>query len=269
MPDEGTVIDTRERIAFRRALKVFEDSLNGDATLEKLRLVEPRFATGVGEIGVLNPDDQVVMVEVDINDLGRTVRTGSLDNTRRTVTDAAAAARTLGLTLSDGEALLGRVENALRAGVAAHAASTAEYYREARRLTRNMDTLRSGLERIARTYGDHVTLLDEDPLTFGAGHFVFYPVANSQSRFAIEERYTGTDWSDPERLPTSWTWSAEQRTSLVDGSRWRVVAHGEIPSDDAVAVIRTVSAWAQRIRDIGPRSGWAASARRALDVPRL
>ena len=68
---------------------------------------------------------------------------------------------------------------------------------EHERLLRNMDALSTGLERSGTTYGEHVVLVEEDPVTFGSGHFVFYPESGSSSRFAIEEQYTGTDWSDP------------------------------------------------------------------------
>ena len=74
---------------------------------------------------------------------------------------------------------------------------------EHERLLRNMEAFTTGLELIGKTYGDRVVLFEEDPVTFGSGHFVFYPESGSASRFAIEEQYTGTDWSDPNRVPTS------------------------------------------------------------------
>ena len=80
---------------------------------------------------------------------------------------------------------------------------------ENEQLVRNMNVLTAGLERIAKTYEEPVVLLEADPVTFGSGHFVFYPEEGSSSRFAIEEQYTDTDWSDPDRIPTSWTWRAE------------------------------------------------------------
>ncbi len=170
------------------------------------------------------------------------------------MTDAAAAARTLGLSLDAGETLLGRVEKALRAGIVAYASATIEYDGEARRLTRNMAALTRSLERVARTYSAHVSLAVEDPLTFGAGHFVLYPMTNTRSRFAIEERYTGTDWSNPDRLPTSWTWSDQRHTRQRDGSyRWRVLAHGEIESDDVASLVSKANAWARRTRDLAQR----------------
>lgn len=43
------------------------------------------------------------------------------------------------------------------------------------RLTRNMDILTHGLEQIAKDYARHITLTEEDPETFGAGHYVLYP----------------------------------------------------------------------------------------------
>ncbi len=74
---------------------------------------------------------------------------------------------------------------------------------EREELMQAMLKLDAGLNRIARKYDDAVRFDYEDPLTFGAGHFVFYPLADTRSRLAIEEQYTGTDWSDDERVPTS------------------------------------------------------------------
>ena len=62
------------------------------------------------------------------------------------------------------------------------------------RLTATMTALDDGLNRIARKYDGSVQFFYEDPETFGAGHFVFYPENENRSRFAIEEQYTGTDW---------------------------------------------------------------------------
>ena len=110
-------------------------------------------------------------------------------------------------------------------------------------------------------------------MTFGAGHFVLYPVANTLSRFAIEEQYTGTDWSDPDRLPTSWTWSAQRHTRQTDGSyRWRVLAHGEILSDDVGSLVSKANAWARRTRDLGQRGELfkrSASTFRPRNIPQL
>ena len=109
--------------------------------------------------------------------------------------------------------------------------NTADDDRE--RLTQTMLALDDGLNRIARKYDGSVRLIYEDPETFGAGHFVFYPENDTNSRFAIEEQYTGTDWSDVDRLPTSWTWTAEREVRQPDGSSvWGVEREGESPAAD-------------------------------------
>ncbi len=79
MPDGDPVDDSRERIAFHRALHAFEDSLRSGSTLGGLHLAEPWFATGVGEIGLIAPGDRVVVAAVDINDMGSVLRMGALE----------------------------------------------------------------------------------------------------------------------------------------------------------------------------------------------
>lgn len=74
---------------------------------------------------------------------------------------------------------------------------------EREQLVTQMDRLSAGLERIAQDYRRHVDYHEEDPETFGAGHFVFYPRDETSPRWAIEEQYTDTDWSDPDRVPSS------------------------------------------------------------------
>lgn len=116
---------------------------------------------------------------------------------------------------------------------------------EDERLVRNLDALTAGLEQIAKAYGEHVVLFDEDPVTFGSGHFVFYPKSDSNSRFAIEEQYTGTDWSDPDRVPTSWTWRAESHLPQSDGTYlWATGGRGEVSCDDLADLIALAETWA-------------------------
>lgn len=90
----------------------------------------------------------------------------------------------------------------------------------------------------------------EDPETFGAGHFVFYPENDGRSRFAIEEQYTGTDWSDDERLPTSWTWTAERRVRHPDGTtEWGIERGGEARAKDFRQVLVEAEKWARRTQN--------------------
>ena len=80
-----------------------------------------------------------------------------------------------------------------------------------------MIALDQGLNRIARKHQGAVRFVYEDPETFGAGHFVFYPQNDTRSRLVIEEQYTGTDWSDDDRVPTSWTWKCETARAGTSG----------------------------------------------------
>ncbi|GAA1532656.1 hypothetical protein [Brevibacterium picturae] len=116
-------------------------------------------------------------------------------------------------------------------------------------LVEYMDRLSAGLEQIGRDYSRFVNLADEDPETFGGGHVVFYREPDSQARFAIEEHYTGTDWTDPDRLPTSWSWRAEERTRLPGGHyQWTVHASGRIDAADVDELLGDARAWAQSVR---------------------
>jgi hypothetical protein len=255
MPDGESTETRRERIAVQRARSVFEANVDSDPVLASLPFAQLWFAPGVGEVGLFTDDDHVVMVAVDINDIGHTVRTGPLSGRPLDISDTAAAARTLELSGNEAAHLLARIAQSLRIGITAYDEATAEYDVEERRLIRNMNVLTDGLERIQRNYSAHVILAYEDPLTFGGGHFVFYPSGNTRSRFAIEEQYTGTDWSDPDRLPTSWAWRAERHLPNSDGTNpWRVTAHGEVQSDDVAILLTRAAAWARRTRDIAVRT---------------
>jgi hypothetical protein len=254
MPDGESTETHRERMSVQRARSAFEADVDSDPILTRLPFAQLWFAPGVGEVGLFTDDDHVVMVAVDINDLGHTLRAGPLNGRPLNISDTASAAQTLGLHGNEATQLLARLEQSLRIGITAYHDATAEYDAEERRLTRNMNVLTDGLERIQRN-NTHVSLAYEDPLTFGGGHFVLYPSGNTRSRFTIEEQYTGTDWSDPDRLPTSWTWRAERQLLNNEGKYpWRVSAHGEVQSDDVAILLTRAAAWARRTRDIAIRT---------------
>jgi hypothetical protein len=255
MPDGESTKTRRERIAGHRARSSFEADVDSNPALANLPFAQLWFAPGVGEVGLFTDDDHVVMLAVDINDIGHTLRTGPLSGRPLDISDTATAAQTLGLPKNEATHLLARIEQSLRIGITAYDDATTEYDAEERRLIRNMNVLTDGLERIQRNYSAHVILAHEDPLTFGGGHFVLYPPGNTRSRFTIEEQYTGTDWSDAERLPTSWTWSAERHLPNPDGTNpWRDSARGEVQSDDVAVLLTRAAAWARRTRDIAFRT---------------
>lgn len=119
-------------------------------------------------------------------------------------------------------------------------------------LTRNMMALDDGLHRIEKQFEEHVVFFYEDPLAFGGGHFVLYPVEGSSPRFAIEEQYPpGVGWSDEDRVPTSWTWVAEAFLPQPDGSyMWVPHGEGEITSQDYQELLTIAEAWAQALHDV-------------------
>ncbi|MGO1608147.1 MAG: hypothetical protein ACTHXF_11780 [Brevibacterium yomogidense] len=118
-------------------------------------------------------------------------------------------------------------------------------------LARNMMALDDGLHRIQDKFHEHVMFDYEDPLAFGGGNFVFYPEEDFSRRFVIEERFTGTDWSDEDRLPTSWTWASEVTGRRPDGTyRWVNNAAGKIPSARYGDLLRLAENWAQTEHDL-------------------
>lgn len=122
-------------------------------------------------------------------------------------------------------------------------------------LTRNMMALDGGLHRIEEQFEEHVVFFYEDPLAFGGGHFVLYPVEGSSPRFAIEEQYPpGVDCSHEDRVPTSWTWVAEAYLPQPDGSyMWVPHDEGEITSQDYRELLTIAEAWAQALHDVTVR----------------
>ncbi|WP_449276698.1 hypothetical protein [Leucobacter sp. GX24907] len=113
-------------------------------------------------------------------------------------------------------------------------------------LSQNMMALHDGMGALGRKYNKHVFLAFEDPVTFGAGHYVFCPSEGRESRFAVTELYTGTDWRDDERVPTSWSWESEAYVPSTDGSYpWQTLAEGEIASDDYLQLLRVAENWAE------------------------
>lgn len=140
------------------------------------------------------------------------------------------------------------------------------------RLIANMDVLAKALRKIEAQYPDTVVVLDEDPETFGAGHHVFYPLDHARARFAIEEQYVGTDWTDEDRLPSSWTWRSERVLRHHDGThRWTTLAEGETRSDDVDQLVTRAQTWARRTHETALQEESdvrrSLAARRAASMP--
>lgn len=111
-----------------------------------------------------------------------------------------------------------------------------------------------GLEAIARRYEEHVFLAWEDPVVFGGGHFVLYPEDGGMTRFAIEEQYTDTDWSDDERIATSWTWDSQARVRQPDGDYpWVSLANGEVAPGDYAQLLDLAEDWAKTTHELAER----------------
>lgn len=121
-------------------------------------------------------------------------------------------------------------------------------------LVQHTSALVNGLEQIAKRYEEHVFLAWEDPIIFGDGHFVLYPEENSMSRFAIEEQYADTDWSDDDRVATSWKWDSQARVRQPDGDYpWVSLAHGEVKPGDHTKLLSLAEEWAKMTHGLAER----------------
>lgn len=121
-------------------------------------------------------------------------------------------------------------------------------------LVRRTSALIAGLELIAKRYEEHVFLAWEDPVVFGGGHFVLYPEQGSMSRFAIEEQYADTDWSDDSRVATSWTWISEIRVRQSDGDYpWVTLGHGEVTPGNYEQLLGLAEKWAHSTHQLAER----------------
>ncbi|GAA1621868.1 hypothetical protein GCM10009805_14730 [Leucobacter chromiireducens subsp. solipictus] len=98
-----------------------------------------------------------------------------------------------------------------------------------------MQRLDAGLRVIAAEHAGAVFFTaDGEPESFGAGNYVFTPLADGNGkRFVIDEQFVGTDSSDDDRVPNSWTWEAEQYFS--EQGCWVTTAEG------SAALIRSSS----------------------------
>lgn len=234
------------------AVGAFRERFATDEAFRHLPLTEPRFRQDVGDVGFLVSMPGVA-VEVSAARDRTEIRTGMQTEESRAEVDATTAGLILGIDAATGERLMAHTERSLRAGVAAWDAALADYREQMSKFVPNMTALDDALRRIEKKY-NQVFLSEEDPETFGAGHYVFYPLGHTRSRLAIEERYTGTDWSDPDRVPTSWTWRAERSVRRADGrSRWVTDHEGETPSDRYAELIDRAEAWARRTNFIETR----------------
>lgn len=121
-------------------------------------------------------------------------------------------------------------------------------------LVQRTTALVDGLEQIAKRYEEHVFLAWEDPVTFGGGHFVLYPEEGRMTRFAIEEQYTDIDWSDDERIASSWTWDSQSRVRQPNGDYpWVSLAHDEVAPGDYTQLLGLAEDWAKTTHELAER----------------
>lgn len=107
-----------------------------------------------------------------------------------------------------------------------------------------MQRLSAAMAVIAAEHSVSIDYADEDPETFGAGHFVFRNTEGNQ-RLAITEEYIGTDWSDDDRIPNGWSWSAEKYAAVDGTNQWVVTGAGEIDAKDVEQLVDEINGWAR------------------------
>lgn len=74
------------------------------------------------------------------------------------------------------------------------------------------------------------------------------------TRFAIEEQYADTDWSDDERIATSWTWDSQARVRQPDGDYpWVSLANGDVAPGDYERLLDLAEAWAKTTHELAER----------------
>ena len=109
-----------------------------------------------------------------------------------------------------------------------------------------MMRLDAGLRVIA---AEHPSVCFEDdcePEAFGICNFRFTPMERGdRRRFLITEEYVGTDWSDHDRIPNTWTWETGQYSEA--SGQWEVAAEGECGPDTIEQLLDQARAWASEI----------------------
>lgn len=96
-------------------------------------------------------------------------------------------------------------------------------------------------------YSEYVSLGEHDPETFGEAH-VSIDSDDGRHRFLITENYVGTDWSDHERVPNSWTYEIEKADTWgINGGVWKTVTTKEVGPDDVDQLLDDAKSWLQSL----------------------
>lgn len=123
-----------------------------------------------------------------------------------------------------------------------------------------MMQLDSALQVVAASYPEAIALSEQDPDTFGAGHYV-YENSELNQRLVITEQYAGTDSSDPDRIPNGWKWEAGKVTDSDGVIGWTVTDKGEVAAEKVEQLIDEVKGWAQtQARDFSTQAALRAPA---------
>ena len=106
-----------------------------------------------------------------------------------------------------------------------------------------MQRLSAAIAVTAAEHSDSIDYTDGDPESFGIGHFVFHNTEGNQ-RLAITEEYIGTDWSDDDRIPNGWSWSAEKYATVNGTNQWVETGSGEVDANDVEQLVDEIGGWA-------------------------
>ncbi|MBS3182390.1 hypothetical protein [Leucobacter manosquensis] len=103
-----------------------------------------------------------------------------------------------------------------------------------------MMLLTQELQGITAQHEKAVSMYEDDPDTFGAGHYVIENTAGDQC-LAVTEQYLGTDSSDPDRVPNSW--EVDHYTRPHTDARWELRGKRTYGADDVEALIEFTADW--------------------------
>ncbi|WP_336662587.1 hypothetical protein [Leucobacter sp. USHLN154] len=103
-----------------------------------------------------------------------------------------------------------------------------------------MMLLDQSLRVITARHESAVSMHEDDPDTFGAGHYVIENTAGDQC-LALTEQYVGTDSSDPDRVPNSW--KIDRYTRAHRDARWELRGTRTYDVDEVEALIEFMADW--------------------------
>ncbi|MBL3685691.1 hypothetical protein D3248_01805 [Leucobacter zeae] len=105
----------------------------------------------------------------------------------------------------------------------------------------------AGLRAVAAQNPKRVTYDHGDPDAFGLGNFILTPEERNDLRFIVTEEFVGTDTSDPDRVPNSWTADIYQYDKA-----WASIWTREYGPDEIDQLADTAREWVNGLPEPSP-----------------